>query len=379
MSREVHELAVRLEAVGGEEARDEISSTSDEFSDTTDELGEQTSILDGFNKKWAGAALVFAGTLGTLSAAVASRMPILEEVAGGIDQVLTSLALAIDEDVRPSLSNLSEDFSDLAEDIDDAEGSAAAIGTALGGAITIALQRLSEREFSVESTVDFAFTVGEVTVEEIDLSDVSVADLGSISVNLTEILQFSVAPGAVIGEEIGERIGETIAEEIQDTVIAEVDWRVTAQDLLTFAVNPFGTLGEILGLMIIEHFRDEMTPQNILDVQQFAFEFLEFARNPFQKLGAFLGRIAAREIANAISSFPGVDIQGPSGPTSTRAAREAFGVRQNAGGDRLTNRLDRLIATLEGPQAPPSVDINGRTVAGAVQAEFGEGVGNRGR
>lgn len=163
MADEVHELAVKLTPEGGGETRRELENTRGEFETTTDEVGESAGILDDFASKWVGAGLLFAGTLGTLTAAIASRMPVLEEVGESVDLVLTSLALKIDNDVRPSVNELNDDLADLATEIDEADGSADALGITLAGLANTLAER--DRTATLDMVVDFSLEVGQVFLD----------------------------------------------------------------------------------------------------------------------------------------------------------------------------------------------------------------------
>lgn len=117
MADEVHELAVAIHAEGTQETQDELDDVSGSFEDTAGDVGESTELLGDFANKFKGAGIIFAGAFGTLVAAVASKMPIIEENAAALDGVLLALGLRMDKVAREDGENLNMTLFELQEAI----------------------------------------------------------------------------------------------------------------------------------------------------------------------------------------------------------------------------------------------------------------------
>lgn len=218
---EIHELVVSIRPDGMDDVNDKLDDTRESFSETADDVGESTELLSDFSNKFTGAGLVFAGAFGTLVAAVATKLPILREVGAGVNSILTSLALAVDEDVRPALGELTKDFFDLSEEIANAEGSAEGFGLLLGGVASLISQRLTQfdPEIAADVTVDFAVEVGAVAVDRAGLKTKiaeAMDDPVPLLKDVLKLLQFPTTFAFNLGISIGEEIADGITNIVED-------------------------------------------------------------------------------------------------------------------------------------------------------------------
>lgn len=166
-SQDIQELVVKVTPEGVQETTDQLRGQRQEFEESADAIGDETGKLAAFSKRWKGAGLVFAGGFAAMTGAIVAKLPVLREVATGFDILLTSLALTIDEDIRPSVGNLTDDFTDLAEEIGDADTAAEGIGLALGGLADMLADRVSDATdgTTVETSVDFIIEIGEIAID----------------------------------------------------------------------------------------------------------------------------------------------------------------------------------------------------------------------
>lgn len=160
MANEVHELAVRLRPEGAEETEEAMDSAQESFEDAADTAEEESQRLSQFSRKLKGAMAVVVAGLGVAAAGILSKVPVIGEAVSGLEAILTSLALKIDEDLRPVLSDTTDDLFDLAKEIENTEGSADAFIKTLGGLGGIAL------DLNLEA-LDFQFDVGRDLGEDV--------------------------------------------------------------------------------------------------------------------------------------------------------------------------------------------------------------------
>lgn len=219
MADTVQELMVRVRPDGISETTDQLEEQGEQFQETAQQSGDAAGMLDDFSKKWVGAGLVFAGAFGTMVSAIASRMPVIDEVGNSVDLVLTSLANTIDNDVRPGLSDLNRDLADLSSQIDDTDGAAEGLGTALAGMVNIVAERIGSEGMTIRSTVDFVLRVGQVTWEGLNRE----AIIGALRSDLGRIFTAGVSGGGATG--IAREAGRQTAEAFVSMMAARFEQR----------------------------------------------------------------------------------------------------------------------------------------------------------
>lgn len=126
MSEEIHELAVRL-TPQDEGATEMLEDTATNFDEVADRAEDSADKLDRQAKEFRGAMSAILGGLSLAATGLLSQVPVIGENMSALGAVITSLSLKLDQDLRPTLNASSDAMFDLAEDIDEAEGSGDAL------------------------------------------------------------------------------------------------------------------------------------------------------------------------------------------------------------------------------------------------------------
>lgn len=119
---DIAELVVQVTPEGVQDTTEQLRDQSQAFTDMADEAEEQTGKFQRFSRKWKGAMQVFAGGLAVATAGMASQVPVLGEAFAGVKAVITSLALLMDEVLRPVIGPINQGLFELANAISNTEG-----------------------------------------------------------------------------------------------------------------------------------------------------------------------------------------------------------------------------------------------------------------
>ncbi|MDX1744984.1 MAG: hypothetical protein R3324_03525, partial [Halobacteriales archaeon] len=165
---EVYELVVRIRPEGTEETQAELEEVQDKFEETADETEESAGMLERFSRKWKGALGVILGALTLAVGGIASQMPIVHDLMDGLAAVTESVALRLDEELRPALEGVVTGLFDLAEAIGDEDDDNTTIGAlvALNREILKTIDMLNA--LSVAAVVDFVFNIPDYAAELAD-------------------------------------------------------------------------------------------------------------------------------------------------------------------------------------------------------------------
>lgn len=135
---EEYELAVKIHPEGAEETQQTLDEVQDTFEETADTAGDQATIFDRFARKWTGAMKVITTGLAVAAGALISQIPIVSDLWDGFMAILESVAIKIDQAVRPALQWIVDGLFDIAKVISETEGP---LGDAIGwfGALAVAV------------------------------------------------------------------------------------------------------------------------------------------------------------------------------------------------------------------------------------------------
>lgn len=189
-SGEIHELAVALRPEGIEETTSGLERTQGTFEETADVAQEQSSRLEGFAEQWQGAMTAILAGLGVAAAGLASRVPVIGETMAGLEAIIRSVAIQIDQFLRPVLAEVTTELFDLADQIARADKNTGDLIGAIGTLI-IVVGGLTGALFAAGSVLGaFGFGPGGVAA----VSGVVRALTGAISGLIGE---FAAIPGAI--------------------------------------------------------------------------------------------------------------------------------------------------------------------------------------
>jgi hypothetical protein len=137
-ANETYELAVQLRGEGVEETQSDIQGVGDEFEQTTDTVDDTAGEMEGLSERWRGAMTAIVGGLAVASAGLLTQVPILSELMGGLNEIISAVAFQMDQVLRPVLEPLTGFFFDIAGGIFELEGAAGDVVGILGSLIVLA-------------------------------------------------------------------------------------------------------------------------------------------------------------------------------------------------------------------------------------------------
>lgn len=169
----IEELVVKARPEGLSETADGFEEMEEGLAETEGQMEDTTSGLEDLQNRWTGLMGALVAGLAVATGGILSQVPVIGEAASGLGAILETLALKIDQDLRPQVSNLTDDFFDLSEDIAEADSSAEALGETLGGLATIISENVSTAtdDLSIEQTIDFVIEVGQVAIDTSGLEE----------------------------------------------------------------------------------------------------------------------------------------------------------------------------------------------------------------
>lgn len=119
---EVHELLVKIRGEGIDETTESLDEMSEQFEESAEQAEESAGVMEDFANKFEGAMNVVVGGLAVAASGLLSQVPVIGELASGLFAIINSLALKIDETLRPALGGVTNTLFNLAGAIDRTEG-----------------------------------------------------------------------------------------------------------------------------------------------------------------------------------------------------------------------------------------------------------------
>lgn len=121
MPDETHELLVQVRS-DTEDAEEGLDRVNDKFDETADETERTAGIVGDMSKRMQGFGTVIVATLTTLAAGIATQVPVIGESAAALGAIIDAIALKIDDDLRPSLSQFNVELFEIADNLARSEG-----------------------------------------------------------------------------------------------------------------------------------------------------------------------------------------------------------------------------------------------------------------
>lgn len=214
MADEIHELMVKIQPSGVDETTEGLEDVSDQFEETADSADEQSSRLTDFAAKFKGAMQVAVAGLGVATAGLLSRVPVIGEAMSGVEAILRSLQLKIDEAIRPAVSGVTDDLFDLAEQINEAEGPADALLETLKGFGDLSLD-------IQEGVFNFQENLGESVGESIGNSIIDGIETALTTDALKDLATDFLTPDGfmtAVNEGDWEKVGKALLQALFPTV-----------------------------------------------------------------------------------------------------------------------------------------------------------------
>jgi hypothetical protein len=122
MAEEVQELVVKMRPEGVDETTQELEDQEQAFEEAAGQAEQSAGVMDEFVGKFQGAMQAVVAGLAVAAGGLLSQVPIIGELASGLFAIIESLALKIDEVLRPVLEPVSDALFDIASGIDEADG-----------------------------------------------------------------------------------------------------------------------------------------------------------------------------------------------------------------------------------------------------------------
>lgn len=135
---DVETLVVRARPEGVDETAGEIGRLESSVGDTTDAMDDQGEEMQAISRRWQGAMQAIVAGLAVAAAGLLSKVPVVGELFGGLEAVISAVAFQMDQVLRPALQPVTDALFDLSEAIFEAEGPTAWLIGALGSVAAVA-------------------------------------------------------------------------------------------------------------------------------------------------------------------------------------------------------------------------------------------------
>lgn len=127
------EIVVSLKNEGARETQENLEGVDEQFDETTDSVGDSADELGGFASKWKGAMGAITAGLAVAASGILSRVPVIGESMVALESVIDSIALKLDQGLRPALNMANETLFETSRKIDESKGPLEALWNLLNG------------------------------------------------------------------------------------------------------------------------------------------------------------------------------------------------------------------------------------------------------
>jgi ElaB/YqjD/DUF883 family membrane-anchored ribosome-binding protein len=127
------ELVVSITSTGAGETQDQLEGVEEKMDDTAESAGDSAEELEGFAARFRGAMAAAVSALAIGAAGLLSQVPVVGEAMAGLRAIIDAVILQIDDDLRPTVGSLRDEFFEVAEEVRNADGTLESLETALNG------------------------------------------------------------------------------------------------------------------------------------------------------------------------------------------------------------------------------------------------------
>lgn len=379
MAEEIEELLVKIRPDGVDETASGLENVQSQFSRTTETVEESTGVLEQFSQRWRGAVGVIVGALLTATAGLLSKVPVVNELMGGLMAVVDALAYRLSSFLRPTLGPINRALYRLAPTIYTVEG---AIGKLLDTVMA-----------------SFLGILGYVAI----LNTAWQEDWHGIRTTTNTVL-------SAIRSAISRFIGfvKPYIEKFLDQVL-NGNWKGALKTLAAFHQAVFKRIRS-LALKFVAAFAKTVvgftstvrtTLEKFWATVRTGFETLfnlivnqaKSWANTFVSVVENAVNRAIRAVPDSIQSKLGLeqvslgkayDVQSPSDIMAKgqrqleqrRAQAEIRGIQRES---EAKSQIDRLISAMQNSQQKTTINMDGRQVAESVEPYLGQGAAGAGR
>lgn len=385
MAETIQELLVKIRPDGVDETADGLERTEESFAETAEGVEEQTGLLEQFSQRFKGAMGVVVAGLGVAAAGLLAQIPVLGEAIAGLNLLLDSLILRLDEKLRPAITPITNALVDMSSAVLEADGplgslvdvllvAGAAFAVLLAGALLVA-GAIAAIGALISGTVVAAIALVAAAIGALfvawqenwlGIRDITLVVLDTVLSTLRSFVAFSLS---MLGK-----------------------WLLIIVGLIHRQVNAFITGFEVLRNVVPAILRG-MANLGMAAVEMMVNGIISMVNDAIAAMERVVDRAA--EVA---SRTPGVDIQAADlgrvetiqmqrlqGPgVGEAAAQVARGAQRRAQRNReresaIAGRIDQLVAAIQGAEVQHETNIDGQRVAETTEPFLGEEAANRGR
>jgi len=134
MSGSIEELIVRAKPEGIDDVTEKFGQMKTSLAENKEEMMDTADSFGAIQERFQGALGAIVSGLAVAAGGLATQVPILGELMGGLSSIVEALAFQIDQVLRPVLTPLSRFFFQVSESIFNADG---AVGDLVGGITTL--------------------------------------------------------------------------------------------------------------------------------------------------------------------------------------------------------------------------------------------------
>jgi hypothetical protein len=118
---DVAEVVVRATPEGMDEVNEDIQQMEQGLADSTDEMDGSAEAMAALSQKFKGAMATTVAALAVGVGGILSQVPVMQELADSIGSVIDSIALKLDEKLRPTISDVTDEVYDFSDAIAESD------------------------------------------------------------------------------------------------------------------------------------------------------------------------------------------------------------------------------------------------------------------
>jgi len=157
---DVAEVVVRATPEGMDEVNEDLQQMEEGLAESTDEMDGSAEAMAALSQKFKGAMAATVASLAVGVGGILSQVPVMQELADAIGSVIDSVALKLDEKLRPTVSDVTDEVYDFSDAIAEADSN---LDILLEGIETT----FQIEDIIIEAGVDFVVDVSQDDIDPI--------------------------------------------------------------------------------------------------------------------------------------------------------------------------------------------------------------------
>ena len=213
---DVAEVVVRATPEGMDKVNEDIQQMEEGLADSTDEMDGSAEAMAALSQKFKGAMATTVAALAVGMGGILSQVPVMQELADSIGAVIDSIALKLDEKLRPTISDVTDEVYDFADAIAESDSN---LEILLAGIETV----FEIEDIIIEAGVDFVLDFSQDDIDPVESVSKVIATWFEIKTDDVDLPVDTLAKGIELWiEDSLDRARELLSLSTVDDVIDDI-------------------------------------------------------------------------------------------------------------------------------------------------------------